>query len=92
MMSNLQNRFLHYYNMVYYVIKGVRKPIIIKRRNLKKRPIRLYWWMAPNINNFGDTVSRDIIPNIFGNNVAWSPLEECELIDRKSTRLNSSHL
>ena len=63
-----------------FVLKGIRYPIIKKRRNLKKPVINLYWWEPPHIKNFGDVVSSDLIFNVFGFNTTWSPIETCDLI------------
>ena len=63
-----------------FVLKGVRYPILKKRKNLKKSIIHLYWWEPPHIRNFGDVVSQDLILNIFGFNTVWEPIETCDLI------------
>lgn len=63
-----------------FVLKGIRYPILKKRKNLKKPAIRLYWWEPPHIKNFGDVVSQDLILNIFGLNTTWESIETCDLI------------
>lgn len=63
-----------------FVIKGLRKPILIKRQNFLKPPIKLYWWQPHHLNNFGDIVSPDLILNLFGRRTDWAPIETCELM------------
>ena len=63
-----------------FVLKGVRYPILKKRKNIIKPTIKLYWWEPSHINNFGDIVSQDLIFNIFGFNTEWEPIETCDLI------------
>ena len=67
-------------SQIQFVLKGIRYPIIKKRQNLKKEVINLYWWEPPHIKNFGDVVSPDLIFNILGFNITWSPIETCDLI------------
>lgn len=64
----------------YFASKGIRYPVLKKRKNIIKPTIKLYWWEPSHINNFGDTVSKDIIFNIFGFNTIWEPIETCDLI------------
>lgn len=70
----------HFAKATPFVLQGIRYPLIQKRKNLKKPPIKLYWWQPPHINNFGDIVSKDIIINLFGINCVYSPLEKCDLM------------
>ena len=80
MMSKISKKVRHYILILSFTMKGVRLPILAKRHALKKASIKLYWWAAPNINNFGDTVSKDIILNLFGRNIVFAPLEECDIV------------
>lgn len=68
------------FRQIPFTLKRVRYPIIKKRANLKKPPINLFWWEPPHIKNFGDVVSPNIILNIFGREVNWTPIESCDLI------------
>ena len=63
-----------------FVLKGVRLPILKKRKNLIKPAIKLFWWEPSHIRNFGDVVSQDLIFNLFGYNVVRAQIETCNLI------------
>lgn len=68
------------YRQRLFILKGLRYSNRRKKSNSLKRPIKLYWWQPPQINNFGDVVSQDIISNIFGRKTVWAPIETCDLI------------
>lgn len=83
-MSKILNRIIHMIKHIHFVLMGIRTPIIRKYINLKKTPIKLYWWHPPHINNFGDTVSKDIILNLFGRNCNYSEMQDCDMISTGS--------
>ncbi len=49
---------------------------------LRKQPIRVYWWQKPESRhgNFGDELTKYILPTIFKRSAEWSPPTECELV------------
>ena len=57
---------------------GLRYHIWRRRKNIKKRPIKTYWYK--NVTNFGDLITGDILKELFGYNIEWAPPEKCELI------------
>ena len=67
-------------NRTSFVLNGTRLSVFRKRQNLKKPPIKLYWWQPANINNFGDLVSKDIILNLFGRTVDFSTESDCDMV------------
>ena len=79
-LKKLTNKGVHILKTIPFIFQGTRYPLIKKRKNLKKPPIKLYWWQPPHINNFGDIVSKDIIINLFGVNCVHSPLKNCDLM------------
>lgn len=52
----------------YLALRGLRKNYVQKNLNIRKRPIKLYWWHdhGSNIANFGDEVTRDVLMRVFG--------------------------
>lgn len=64
-----------------FVLNGTRYSFFKKRHNLhRENHLKVYWWQPPHINNFGDIVTSDILLNIFGHYIDWSPIETCEMI------------
>lgn len=53
-------------------------------RNSRQAPIKLWWWKYKNgksgQENFGDIVTTDIIKSIFGYNVVFSEIYQCQMI------------
>lgn len=64
-----------------FVLRGTKLTMIRRMINIRRKsPINLYWWQPAHINNFGDTVSKDIILNIFGRAVEQSSIDDCSLV------------
>lgn len=66
---------------VLYWIKGYKKNYISRKVNVRKPPIKLYWWgdYINGVFNFGDETTKDIILRIFGYRSIQVPTEEAEL-------------
>lgn len=89
-------------NMYYVVrnqiltLRGLKKSTITRQRNIKKAPLKIYWWRyadwynRPNEpDNFGDAITGDIVKSIFGRNYIWSPLNQCDMIGAGSIITNA---
>jgi len=61
----------------YLAFCGLKKHIWIRRKNLHKAPLRVYWWNK--VPNFGDLITPEIIKSIFGYDCIWAPPEYCNL-------------
>jgi len=57
--------------------QGLKKHFWIRRKNLKKEPLKVYWWAG--LPNFGDLFNPEIIKEIFGYNCVWTLPDECSL-------------
>ncbi len=76
-----KTKSIHFLKQIPFIIMGIKYPFLRKRTNLKKPPLKLYWWFD-NIctSNFGDLVSKDILLNIFGRSTSWASTSDCDLI------------
>ncbi len=65
----------------YLALKGLRKNYVQKNLNIRKSPIKLYWWHdhGSNIANFGDEVTRDVLMRVFGYRSEYAPPHEATL-------------
>ncbi|MCL2037462.1 glycosyltransferase [Candidatus Saccharibacteria bacterium] len=60
------------------VTRGLKYGVFSRVKNIKKPPIKVYWWNEKP--NFGDQVTVDIIRELFGYRAEWSPIDQCDLI------------
>ena len=77
------HRIIRIINNEVLAFRGLKKPLITRLLNNKSgRFIKAYWWRdaSGGIRNFGDEASRDIIRGIFGYELSWRPLWECDLV------------
>lgn len=64
-------------------MRGLKKSSFTRIKNNRSgHSINTYWWKDDelSIHNFGDEASKDIICGIFGYELSWRPLWECDLI------------
>lgn len=68
----------------FLAIRGLKLSLLHRRHNIKKAPIKLWWWRYDGIDggkeNFGDAITGDIIKSIYGRNYIWSPLNQCDMV------------
>ena len=57
---------------------GLRYHIWKRRNNIKKQPIRCYWFNGRK--NFGDMITEDIVRELFGYRIIWCPKEYSNLV------------
>ena len=80
-LKKIKRKIFHIFLRIPFIVTGIRYPYIKKRINLKKPPLKLYWWFDQIVtDNFGDTVSKDILLNLFGRSVSWAAPNDCDLI------------
>ena len=58
--------------------QGLKYSLFRRIRNMKKQPIKVFWYNAES--NFGDQIMPDLIRKLFGYEVKWSPIKDCDLI------------
>ena len=62
--------------------QGLKYSVLRRRQNIKKQPIKLYWWhdRGNGIVNFGDEITKDILMQLFGYRSIHATQNEAELI------------
>lgn len=67
---------------IIYWILGYKKSLFMRRSNVNKDPIKLYWWSnyAKGIANFGDEVTKDLLLKIYGYRSVFAPPNEAEVV------------
>lgn len=66
---------------LYLWATGRKYSLIRRRRNVKKEPLKLFYWHdhGAGIYNFGDEMTKDLILSLFGYQTELSPLEQADL-------------
>lgn len=80
----LYGRFLKLFKNSLLSLQGLKLSRRRRIRNSRQAPIKLWWWKYKNgksgQENFGDIVTTDIIKSIFGYNVVFSEIYQCQMI------------
>lgn len=63
-------------------VLGYKKSFLMRRRNIRKDPVKLYWWSdyINGIANFGDEMTKDLLLKIFGYRSIFAAPDEAELV------------
>ena len=77
-------RFLKLFKNNLLSLQGLKLSRRRRIKNNRQAPIKLWWWKYKNgksgQENFGDVVTTDIIKSIFGYNVVFSEIYQCQMI------------
>ena len=79
--KKIQRKSLRLTRDAYYWASGRKLGLVQRISNVKKRPLRLYYWQdhASGIRNFGDEVTQDIIFGIFGYRSELASVDDAEV-------------